>query len=72
MTLLRYRRDDYDEAVGTLLSIGAAVLKVAGERVLEFYKGGESVNKLGIAAPIDIIKRELSAEQLLRQQQVRI
>ena len=29
--------DDYDKAIGTLLSIGASVLKVAGEKILEAY-----------------------------------
>ena len=33
-----FRNDDeYDQAIGTLLSIGASVLKVVGEKILEFY-----------------------------------
>ena len=29
--------DEYDKAIGTLLSIGASVLKVAGEKLLDVY-----------------------------------
>ena len=35
--------DDYDEAIGTLLSIGASVLKVAGEKILEYYNSSEEM-----------------------------
>ena len=46
--------DDYDEAIGTLLSIGASVLKVAGEKILEYYNSSEEmfnnfiINRLSI------------------------
>ena len=41
---LFYRSDDdYDEAIGTLLSIGASVLKVAGEKILEYYNSSEEM-----------------------------
>ena len=44
LTGLFYRSDDdYDEAIGTLLSIGASVLKVAGEKILEYYNSSEEM-----------------------------
>ena len=44
LTGLFYRsEDDYDEAIGTLLSIGASVLKVAGEKILEYYNSSEEM-----------------------------
>ena len=37
-----FRNDDeYDKAIGTLLSIGASVLKVAGEKMLDFYNSNQ-------------------------------
>jgi len=69
--------DDYDKAIGTLLSIGASVLKVAGEKILEAYNSQQidSVDRLGVAAPTsDILDLNLpdadSEEELLRKQKV--
>ena len=35
--------DEYDEAIGTLLSVGASVLRVLGERILDTYTGPEVI-----------------------------
>ena len=35
--------DEYDEAIGTLLSIGASVLKVVGEKILEYYNSSQEM-----------------------------
>ena len=45
--------DDYDEAIGTLLSIGASVLRVLGEKILEYYNSSQEslVSKIGESAP---------------------
>ena len=52
--------DDYDEAIGTLLSIGASVLKVAGEKILEYYNSSEEMFNNFIINTMSII--EISGE----------
>ena len=75
------RNDSYDEAVSSLLSIGATVLKATANKILEYYisdnasdKGlsKNDVNKIGEAAPVDKSSQEnqLTPEDLLKQQQV--
>ena len=40
-----FRNDDeYDQAISTLLSIGASVLKVFGEKMLEFYNNNDQAS----------------------------
>lgn len=48
--------DDYDEAIGTLLSIGASVLKVAGEKILEYYNSSEEMFNNFIINTMSIIE----------------
>ena len=60
--------DDYDEAIGNLLSIGASVLKVAGEKILEYYNSEEMFNNfminLGVRTePIIPISGELELRE---------
>ena len=72
-----FRSDSYDEAVNTLLKIGASVLKLSANYILETYATRntvpvDGVNKIGEAAIIEEKKEEvkLSAEELLKIQQV--
>ena len=57
--------DDYDEAIGTLLSIGASVLRVLGERILEYYNSSQEslVSKIGEATPTTEILNIASGQQ---------
>ena len=60
--------------MSSLLSIGATVLKVSANKILEYYSSDKKsdVNKLGEAAPIEIKPTEdqLTPEELLKRQQV--
>jgi len=63
------RNDNYDEAIGTMMSLGATVLKVGVTKMLETSSPSSStsgVNKLGVAAST----AQLTPEELLQQQQV--
>ena len=75
--ILYFRSDSYDEAVNTLLKIGASVLKLSANYILERYATRKTVpmdgvNKIGEAALIEEKKEEekLSPEELLKKQQV--
>ena len=37
--------DEYDAAIGTLLSVGGSVLRVLGERILDTYSGATQVTR---------------------------
>jgi hypothetical protein len=71
------RSDSYDDAVYTLLKIGASVLKLSANYILDTYSSKTTiptngVNKIGEAAQIEEKQAEekLSPEELLKQQQV--
>ena len=75
--IFHFRSDSYDEAVNTLLKIGASVLKLSANYILETYASRniaplDGVNKIGEAAPIEKKKEKekLSPEELLKKQQV--
>ena len=44
---VRRSDDEYDEAIGTLLSVGGSVLRVLGERILDTYSGATQVSREG-------------------------
>ena len=79
LTTTYFRSDSYDDAVYTLLKIGASVLKLSANYILDTYSSKTTiptngVNKIGEAAQIEEnqVKEKLSPEELLKQQQVNI
>ena len=69
--------------MSSLLSIGATVLKVSADKILEYYASDkisdeavskDDVNKIGEAAPVDIkpVDEQLTPEELLQRQQANI
>jgi hypothetical protein len=63
--------------VSSLLQIGASVLKLSGNYILESYSSKKTisksdVNKIGEAVPVHVKKEEekVSQEELFKQQQV--
>ena len=71
-----YRGDEYDEAVQSMMSLGAAMLRVGGSNLLDYFSspsstsssGPVAVNKLGVAA--DTWDTALSQEEILHRKQV--
>ena len=68
-----YRGDEYDEAVQSMMSLGAAMLRVGGTNLLDYFaspssSGPVAVNKLGVAA--DTWDTALSQEEILHRKQV--
>ena len=49
--------DDYDKAISTLLSVGASVLKVVGEKILEYYENNNNKVKYIFIDLIEIISK---------------
>ena len=70
------RGDEYEEAVQSLMSLGAAMLRVGGSNMLDYFAsssptsptGPISVNKLGVAA--DTEDTGLSQDEILHRIQV--
>jgi hypothetical protein len=70
------RGDAYEEAVQSLMSMGAAMLRVGGSNLLDYFAsssptsqtGSISVNKLGVAA--DTGDAALSQDEILHRIQV--
>ena len=71
---LDFRNDNYDEAVSSLLSIGATVLKGVANKIIEYYVADsasdaalskQDINKIGEAAPVEInpLEKQLTPEQ---------
>ena len=52
---VRRSDDEYDEAIGTLLSVGGSVLRVLGERLLDTYSGATQVSREGRWVMSDVI-----------------
>ena len=69
-----YRKDEYDEAVESLMSLGGAMLRVGGSNLLQYVSSPSSiagpvgVNKIGVAATEEDIT--LSEEEKLHRLQV--
>ena len=66
-----FRNDNFEQAVGTMMSLGATVLKVGVTKMLETSSSSSTpsgVNKIGEAASTS----QLTPEEQLHQQQVRV
>ena len=69
-----YRKDEYDEAVESLMSLGGAMLRVGGSNLLQYVSSPSSiagpvgVNKIGVAATEE--DTTLSEEEKLHRLQV--
>ena len=70
------RGDEYEEAVQSVMSLGAAMLRVGGTNLLDYFSspsstsssGPVAVNKLGVAA--NTWDTDLSEEEILHRKQV--